>query len=168
MSQKDLGAEALLAHAVKVERDGYRFYTHLAKMMPEKQMMDLFHLFAEDELRHEMTFKNMMAEIAVGSRGEIRSQLPLLERFLRDMEQFGSEKVDEALKGEGSSVDLIDIAIQLEKDSILFYSSLKKNLSEEAQKVLEEIVDEEFRHLSRLFAIRQGEIDFELSGIDDI
>ncbi len=168
MSCKSLDEHTLLNHAVRVEQDGYRFYVHLAKVMSEKKLMDLFYQFAEDELRHEQTFKKMMADGTFTNDSSISEAEPLLNRFLVDMDHFGAEQLEKGLSGKLNRNELLAVAIQLEKDSILYYSSLKGRTNKEQIVLLEAIIDEEFRHLSRLFAIRQGEVETDISGIDDI
>jgi rubrerythrin len=168
MKQDVINAKTLLAHAVKVEQDGYRFYLHLAKAMPDKAQMDLFFLLAEDELRHEQIFKKMVEDVTVGSFMENPRVEMILHGFLRDMDRFGSEQVLRGLRGELDREAMIRLAIQLEKDSILFYSTLKALVDKANLPVIEAIVDEELRHLSRLFAIRQGELSIAPPSVDDL
>ncbi len=168
MSIKGIDGLTLLNNAVRVERDGYRFYLHLAKSVSDKRLMDLFHLFAEDELRHEHAFRKMIEEAVLSPGGMEDEAEALLKHFLEDMRQFGERQVKKALEGELDREALLEVAIQLEKDSILFYSSLKPHLSSESREVFESIIDEELRHLSRLFAIRQGEIDPSIGMAEDI
>jgi len=168
MSQDQSNARTLLDHAVKVERDGYRFYIHLAKAMPDKKQMDFFLLLAEDEQRHEQTFQKMARELPAGQGPESDHLDEALNGFLRDMDQYGASQVERALRGEMDRSDMIQLAIQLEKDSIIYYSSLKAHAGNENLKLIESIIDEELRHLSRLFAFRQGELNTELPSVDDI
>lgn len=158
MSKKGIDGQTLLNYAVRVEEEGYRFYLHLAKAVSDKKLMDLFHWFAEDELRHEHTFKKLAEETAVLLDGSGKAADPLLAGFVEDMDKFESEQLKKAMAGELDREALLGVAIQLEKDSILFYSSLKPHLNRESREIFESIIDEELRHLSRLFAIRQGEI----------
>jgi len=163
-----MSKKTLLNYAIRVERDGYRFYLHLAKAMTEKKLMDLFHLFAEDELRHEVTFRKMVEETVLKTEVTESPISQALQRFLVDMDRLGTKQMEKGMNGELNRDGLLSLAIQLEKDSIIFYSSLKTLIQDDQRMLLEAIIDEEFRHLSRLFAIRQGELDTEISGIDDI
>lgn len=168
MNRTMIDERTLLSHAVKVEQDGYRFYIHLAKAMPEKRLMDLFFLFAEDEQRHEMTFKKMLRDCAMQPPTSDKPCDPILERFLVDMEQYGAQLLEKGLQDGFDRNAQLGVAIQLEKDSILFYGALKAQIGPEQRPLLETIIDEELRHLTRLFAIRQGEIETEAPGVDDL
>lgn len=168
MNQEVINARTLLDHAVKVERDGYRFYLHLAKAMSDKPRMDFFHLLAEDEQRHEQTFRNMALERSADQDSGQGQLDAALNGFLRDMDQYGAMQVERALRGEMDRDDMIQLAVQLEKDSIIYYSSLKAHAGKENLPLIETIIDEELRHLSRLFAFRQGELNTDLPSVDDI
>jgi len=56
----NLNNEELLEISLKLERDGKRFYTELAKTVQDPVLNDFFKLMAREEAQHEKQFKNLL------------------------------------------------------------------------------------------------------------
>ena len=68
----------------------------------------------------------------------------------------GSPAIADTLTGKESMVQIIDIAIGLEKESILFYLGLKDMVPPKyGQEKLDQIIREEQRHITQLSAFRK-------------
>ncbi len=148
--------DEILQMAERIERNGIRFYRAAAEAAEGEPMRGQFSELAEMEAVHEKTFAAMRAELAPSEReattfdpnDETQGYLAAMaDSSLFDEAQDPVRLVD----GAGSPAEVLQIAIGLEKDSILFYLGLK-NLTPERlgrDRVLA-IIEEEQEHVALL------------------
>jgi rubrerythrin len=140
--------------AEQIERNGAKFYRAAADKFSQVSQVLLDLAAMEDE--HVKTFTAMRAEL-IGTEAE-----PLVfdpdgeaQMYLRVMadEQVFNVKADPAEQVEGKETveELLKMAIDLEKDSIVFYVGLKESVSRKAGKdKVESIIKEEIGHIATL------------------
>lgn len=150
-----LNCAAVFEIAERIERNGAAFYRRAAEMFrapgASKALLDL----AAWENRHEQIFAEMRAQLARQSAGpddsEQERSLPESE-VVAGLAVFGirSEPADH-LYGNESESDILKMALQKEKDSIVFYHGLKDFVRDKAGKEqIERIIKEEMRHVVTL------------------
>lgn len=143
--------------AEQIERNGVVFYNKAAEMFPEYTKKSVFLKLAEMEKEHEKRFHQMRLELA-GKEREISQFLdPQGEAaaYLRAMVsgKVFDPKLDPTtrFKQVRSVSEVIRIAIDVEKDSIIFYLGLKEMIPQGLGKdKIDLIVREEMSHVALL------------------
>jgi rubrerythrin len=138
--------------AEQIERNGTRFYIRAAELFDEPRICRTFLRLAEWEKEHERTFAAMKQRLA-GQRRTAKTPGPddLLPdpRVMAGMAVFGirSDPAEE-LTGGQSKKDIIRMAVEKEKDSIVFYHGLKEFVPDGADKdKINDIIKEEMKHI---------------------
>ena len=144
------GAEVFQV-AMEMEDAGRVFYETLAEASSDEKLSDLCRDLAAQETNHFQLFKKMGDELV--ERPASRpvtweelgfAQMLIEERMLPDLD----DAREAASKGDLASV--LDTAIQLEKDSVLFYREMLDEVYEDDVAAVQEIIDEEKRHVLAL------------------
>ncbi len=139
--------------AEKIERNGARFYRRAAELFDDSQLRTLFLELAGWEKKHEGVFAAMREQLFQQS-GELRTFRPD-ERLLPEAQAMAGLAVfgikpdpAEELSGNESRAEVLNRAIEKEKDSIVYYTGLKDFVPTKAGKhKLDEIIAEEMRHI---------------------
>ncbi|UCD50696.1 MAG: ferritin family protein [Phycisphaerales bacterium] len=143
----------VLEIAEKIERNGARFYRRAAAMVQDTKVSAFLVQLAQWESQHVKVFREMkersvkqkweIGDIAPGHRGVPNA------RSLAGLAVFGLQPnpADE-LTGQETRADVLRIAIEKEKDSIVYYTGLKDLIpSEKDRKLIEDIIQEEMKHV---------------------
>ncbi len=143
-------ADEIFEIAEQIERNGAKFYRKAAEST-EGDNRDLLLRLAKMEDDHEKIFATMRAEFAkAGGKPDIfkpDKQATLYLQAVADGKIFGSDP-SENLTGEESIKDILTVAIGLEKDSIIFYQSMKGGMSKVVGAMgLEGVIQEEIGHI---------------------
>ncbi len=142
----------IIEFAVYIEQNGYTFYTETIKKLKESRIMELFQFLADEELRHEKTFKNLVKE--VGSFTRVESYPGEYEAYMKDFLRMHALGNDETLKNKIESIkttdDAVKMALEFEKDSIVLFTFVKKNIGAKGQKAVDKIIDEELTHIYKI------------------
>ncbi len=145
--------------AVQIEKKGYTFYNKaLERKNLNSNSTELLKKLRNDEIVHEQTFKRMRTEMnqeeitLSGDWQEVSSYL----RTISDSHIFSNP--DAAIKLATSAYDekeLIENAIQFEKDTLLFFYFIKKFVAKKRSKeAIENIIAEEVSHVVKLKKIQ--------------
>lgn len=147
-------ADEIFELAEQIERNGAKFYRAAAEQLPEVREVLTDLAVMEDE--HEKTFAEMRLQLS----GREREQLVFdpdgeAQMYLRVM--AGGQVFDvkaepaEQLKGKETAEDILETAIDIEKESIAFYAGLKECIPSRAGKnKVKAIIREEFGHIATL------------------
>lgn len=146
--------------AIYMEQKGYEFYTESAKKFDNLKLVQLFHLLAQEELEHERIFKRMKEKIKTMAPREIKdkdnqaSMKDYLKNFVFGINKSVKKKVG-AIK---TMEDALNVALGFERDSLVFYSTLKKYVDKKHAAIVENVVQEESRHVIMLTKFKSEEI----------
>ena len=142
--------------AEQIERNGARFYRRAAEGTMDPRNRELLLHLATIEDEHEKTFASMRAILANAKREtavfDPDGQAALYLRAMADERVF-NVKTDpaELFTGKETMEDILQIAIGMEKDSIVFYLGMKELVPERLGKEgIEAIIKEEMDHLASL------------------
>jgi len=152
-------ADQILTVAEQIERNGAMFYRRAAKAQSDAKVKEMLAAMAEMEDEHERVFAAIHADLAEVERKEMvfdpDQELPLYLRSLADRNVFDvtGDPWDRLSGREGIS-DILRLAVQLEKDSIVFYLGLKDMVPARlGGPRIEAIIKEEMGHISTLAAL---------------
>jgi rubrerythrin len=145
-------ASDVLEIAEQIERNGTDFYIRAAELFDDPDICQMFLRLAEWETEHEGTFAQMKQQLSEHSRQASTSEPDDLlpdPRVMAGLAVFGirSDPAEE-LRGRLEKTDIIRIAVEKEKDSIVFYHGLKEFVPAGADKgKIDDIIKEEMRHI---------------------
>ncbi|WP_448524065.1 rubrerythrin [Pseudothermotoga sp.] len=143
--------------AEQIERNGAVFYNRAAEMFPEYTKKNIFLKLAEMEKEHEQRFHQMRLDLAKKERELSQFLDPQGEAaaYLRAMVsgKVFDPKLDPTTRFSQvrSLSEVLRIAIDVEKDSIIFYLGLKEMIPQGLGKdKIDLIVREEMSHVTIL------------------
>jgi rubrerythrin len=147
-------ADEVFEMAEQIERNGAKFYRAAAEKFPAVQQVLLGLAAMEDE--HEKTFKDMRAQLSGREQEPMvfdpDDEAQMYLQVVADGHVFDT-KADpaEQLKGKDKPEDILQTAINMEKESIAFYAGLKECVPPKAGRdKVEAIIREEFSHIATL------------------
>lgn len=144
-----MNGESIINLAVNVEKQGEIFYKKLADIVDEKFKNVLLEL-ANQEREHAELFSKLSKEenwneIDSYIFSYVYNLIPDLEQIIND---FNKDKID--LK------TIFDIAIGIEKDSIILYYELKDQIiNTEIKELLKKIINQEKMHIETIFKMKE-------------
>jgi len=144
----------ILALAIKLEKNGEHFYRGAESRFADPSLASLLRWLADEELRHMEWFVSKRSEMK--PEGEERDLEGIGDELLRDIlgnQTFSLQEAD--LSKIHDQVSLVDVAIEFENDTILFYRMLLAMIEDrETTEKLSEIIEEEDRHIQSLRTFR--------------
>lgn len=149
-------ADEIFEMAEQIERNGARYYRRAAEgAVGQRNRQLLLHLAAmEDE--HEKVFASMRVDLSTGEgQSSVFDPDGQAAHYLRAMadEHVFDVKADptELLTGKETMEDILQIAMGMEKDSIVFYLGMRDLVPESLGKGrIDGIIREEMDHLATL------------------
>ena len=147
-------ADEVLEMAEQIERNGAKFYRAAAEKFSgiRQVLLDL----AAMENEHEKTFKDMRVQLSGREQEPVvfdpDNEAQMYLQVVADGHVFDT-KADPAdkLKGKDKPEDVLQTAINMEKESIAFYAGLKECVPPRAGRdKVEAIIREEFSHIATL------------------
>ena len=155
-----LTAEGLLEIAIQAERQGAAFYQRLAATADSERVRVECQRLVEFEREHEKSFRHLLGrqdvQRALNSLepGQLSDEYQQYLSALVDSNMLPDEETAWQLADEAESeVDAINLALQMEKNAILFYQELQNLLGQESG-VLQTILDEERSHVYQLVELK--------------
>jgi len=139
--------------AERIERNGVKFYCKAAEGLSDEDIRQTLLSLAEMEAEHEETFANMRKQISHKERElitfEPENEMTLYLQAIANGHIFDLKKdPSEQLTGKETVEDILKLAIDAERDSIVFYVGLKNFVPAKAgQDKVEEIIEEEMGHI---------------------
>jgi rubrerythrin len=156
MSISFSGSE-LINIAIGIEGRGIVFYDVMAKSTQSDAAREVFNYLADMERGHIETFKEMLAEAdKFQFQDDESGQYTAYLRALVDSAVFSDDLVTSEMAAQAESdTAALELAIQAEKDSILFYYEMKEVMPQRAQATVNGIIAEEKSHLRQLSELKK-------------
>ena len=135
---------------LRIEKNGEKFYRDAMKQAWSSSIADMLKMLAEEEVKHADFFTKRMDTL------KQKRENPFLDEMsasmLRDIMGNQIFSLEDADVSKLRSVDeLVAVAIEFEKDTIVFYEMIASFMTDkETRRELKEIIEEEQRHV-RLF-----------------
>ena len=142
--------------AEQIERNGVKFYRKAADGISDEDTRQALLDLADMEAEHEETFANMRKQISYKERELItfdpENEIALYLQAIANGHVFDLKKdPSQQLTGKETTEDILKMAIEVEKDSIVFYVGLKDFVPVKAGKdKVEDIIKEELGHVAEL------------------
>ncbi len=149
-------ADEVLKMAEQIERNGAIFYREAAGKTGNAEMKDMFLNMAAMEDGHMKTFEEMRQDLAAQEKAPTafdpyNEATLYLQTMADDKGTEGMKSPVEKLTGNESPQELLEIAIDAEKNSVLFYVGLKDLVTAKAGRdKVEDVIREEVKHVADL------------------
>ena len=149
-------ADEIFAMAIEIEQNGAKFYRKAAENAESAVIKEMLTDMATMEDGHEAGFKAMREELTDADKEQITfDPQGEAELYLQEMADShgteGKKSLDMELTGKESIREILETAINAEKDSIVFYISMKKLVPSQAGKdKVDDIIAEEIGHVTLL------------------
>uniref|UniRef100_A0A7V3RFA4 Ferritin n=1 Tax=Mesoaciditoga lauensis TaxID=1495039 RepID=A0A7V3RFA4_9BACT len=141
--------------AVKIEKDGEKFYGYLAKNLENPGKKELFPYLQLQEAQHAKDFEKISRDLVDEIDPSMWEDAKFYLQHLVDGKIFPTS--DEMIsKSKYMSLDqIIDFALSIEKETVIFYNEiLDSTKSEKTQEILKKIIHEELGHIERFMKIK--------------
>lgn len=140
--------------AINIEKEGYEFYSKIAKHAADEKAKAVFILLAEQEKKHIDTFTGLLEVMSSIHKtdGEYMfdENVSIYFRALTENKVFKPSRMYDVVDLQ-SAREAIQEGIQAEKNSILFYTELLNSTKlDDIKTTLELIIDEEKHHIVNL------------------
>lgn len=150
-------ASEVLQVAVEIEKNGIVFYNTLAQGTAENVLRDTYGFLSEQEKEHQATFQVMLDSLpSYYSEESYPGEQAVYVSALADDILFSSRS---AIHTKASLVNddlqALELAIGLEKDSILFYTGMQVLVRQPDRAALRAVIDEEKTHFLRLRQLKE-------------
>ena len=149
--------EEIIDIAIGMEDAGYNLYTRSAEKFEDQMIKDLFSFLAKQELEHKKIFKSFIESENTGS-GEFNEEYYLYLKAIGGGRIYpeGDDNIDEVISKIKTPMDAINKGFQDEKNSILFYTEIKKLYDPESEidNILNRIIEEERKHALLLYELK--------------
>ena len=152
----NFNAREVFDMGIQIEVNGKAFYEAAAKKTAETSVRDFFKELAAWENTHIALFTQLRDELPTGAgAADIFDPNGEAEAYIRatgDSHVFiRNADVAGMVAGCKGPVEMLDLAITFEKDSVVFYTTMKKVVAANlGQDKVDRIIDEELKHISML------------------
>ena len=149
-------ADEIFEMAAEMERNGARFYRKAAQNTSDKQTKQMLLDMADMEDGHLKTFQNMREELSGREKEptifDPDNQSALYLQAMADARGFeGKITPTKELTGSETPKEILETALNSEKESVVFYFGLKGMVSVKAGRdKVEAIIIEELGHITTL------------------
>ncbi|MBN1621721.1 MAG: ferritin family protein [Endomicrobiales bacterium] len=149
---EEFSVNEVVEMAVQIEKNGRDFYSSAAKNTQNETNRETFKYLAEEEKKHIDAFQKVLSQIENYEPSE--SYTPEYFSYLKILageHVFTKSKNAEAIvKSLKNDIDIIDFAIGIEKDSIIFYYEMKGLILGRKIPALDEVIKQEQEHFAKL------------------
>jgi len=139
--------------AIKLEKNGEAVYRDAIEKVPKPGLVPLLEWMADEEVKHAKWFADLKHNLETRNENPFAAEMSreLFNEMLGD-KNFSLKEVD--FTSIENLEDLVEVFIEFEKDSIIFYEVLKPFVEDPvAREFLQKIIDEEKSHIERLKGI---------------
>ena len=148
-------ADEIFEMAEEVERNGAKFYRKAASNASDKEIKQKLLDMASMEDEHLFTFKRLREKLGHDISEQVFDPDNQAAMYLKAMAGSrgceGLVNPSQELTGSESIKEILEIALNAEKESVVFYFGLKSMVPSEAgREKVEEIIIEELSHVTYL------------------
>lgn len=143
--------------AVQAKGKGQELYLALARNSENFHVGELFTELAKDEHRHKMQLEKWLEDLGLEKQEEAYpGERAMYLKALVDDNAFKCDAATkQALETTISEEAAIQAGITFEKDFMLFLHELKRHVSPEGENTIDELIDDEIKHLQGMFHLKE-------------
>jgi len=151
-------AAEIVTMAIEAEKNGLAFYQAMVSKATDENVRNIFAFLAKEEAEHESSFQALLEDLPPVdmSHTDEAEYHNYLNAFASTRIFKPDVNIDELVQTVTNDIEAVDIAIGVEKESILFYYELREKVQSEGRGTINEIIKEEKIHLARLVQLREA------------
>lgn len=143
----NLSIEELINIAINIEKNGQIFYKFAKNKSKNKELKSLFQMLLDEEHEHEKIFRAMLSEkTEINTITDYEDNLKNYIKLIASQEVFSEQSLKEKIIDNKNA--LVKFAINIEKESITYYTSLKPLFKN--KETINKIIEIEIGHLLKL------------------
>lgn len=152
-------AEEVFDMAITIEENGKKFYDEACKLIEDQTIKNLFKDLAQEEIKHRERFIELKKFIPKEVKGQTvydpDNEITLYLKMMADDHVFRtSEGVTDKVASIQTTEDALKLALQFEKDSIVFFLTMKDHTEDpKGKELIDLLVKEEQQHLRRISGV---------------
>jgi rubrerythrin len=163
-------ADDVFSMAVRIEENGNAFYTGAAAMAQDPQTKKLFEDLALMEAGHIKAFKSLRSQLPGAFPADaVWDPEGLAESYLQaaaDTHIFTVQAASIRLTGIKTALEALDMALQFEKDSVVFFLGMKEVLPDPGGKdQIDKLIMSEMDHIRMLTVVKKSLMEGGKSGL---
>jgi len=158
-------ADEILEMAVRIEANGKAFYLRAAELQSDNEVVGFFNRLAAMEEQHKKTFEEFRQDLAAADKeGQAYDPDGQALMYLATMADAhggeGDPRIAASLTGQETLEEILRTALNLEKQSILFYVGLKDLVTKaQGKEKIDAVIDEEKQHIAQLSEVLRKTIE---------
>jgi len=142
--------------AIRMEENGEKFYNYAASIAKDPNVFGIFTKLASEEIKHRKLFADMFSRIdTIMPKESYPGEYMAYLQSSIDGKVFSTTATKEMVEIK-DVIAALDFAIGRELDSVLYYSEMKKYVTASAQDLLEQVIEEERKHVVILTNIKKA------------
>lgn len=154
-----LSSGEIVKLGLQIEKNGRDFYDHASKTVKAEKVRQVFEYLSCEEQGHIAVFDSMLNKIDESYQPEENQPREYSEYLLALVEEnlfTKSKQGYEAARTIKNDKQALEIALGIEKDSILFYNEMKKVLEAGLHRDIDKLIASEQEHFKRLSDVLKG------------
>ena len=142
--------------AVQIEENGEKLYRAMVEKFNDPKVKELFGFLAEEEVHHEKVFREMLAKLEDYNPQESYpgEYFDYLHAYADNL-VFTLDKIDDGISSVHTVDEALQFAIGKELDTILYYHEMRNVVPGHQQKMVDDIIDEERKHVVQLTEMKR-------------
>ena len=142
--------------SIELEKKGEEFYEALAEKAGDQKVAELCKDLAAQEQQHARLFEELRVKTTsrAASRPLSWDELHFAQMLVEERVMPDPDEAREVVEKEGLAAALT-MAIQFEKDSVLFFQELLPAVDEQDRQAVSAIVEQEKQHAERLAKVKR-------------
>lgn len=147
----------LIHFGMQIEERGFKFFQGMAARVADPEVKKVFELLSDEEEKHYNVFEKMMLEVDTYDPPEY--YMDEYEAYVWTLANNhvlkGKADPEQYLEKATTPVEAVDLALNIEKDTILFFIALKKVVPAEGRATLDLLIDQENLHVKSLLELKK-------------
>jgi len=154
-----LNINEIIKVAINIEKNGKIFYEKLAEKFSDlEDISKLFKYLGAEEVKHEAKFTNFLNQIEEYSPYETYTDE--YDQYIRELSKYQvfveSSDLDNKLINISKPEEALKVALQFERDSVVYFTSLKEYFFGPDDEMINKIIKEEITHVFSLMDISKS------------
>ncbi len=151
-----LSASEVFQFAIKIEENGFAFYSKFADTLQGGSEKEIFDFLAGEEQKHIKVFSNMLDRVE-----EFKQTVNYPDEYFAYLQAYADNlifKKDELEKEVDKIKDALEAAefgIRRELDSILYYQEIKSFVPDKDSYLIDDVIGEERKHFIKLSQMKK-------------
>lgn len=156
MNQNQYSVHEIFDIAKQIEKNGYAFYEKAITLSESQDLKDFFSYLKQEESKHLVTFEQIESKLSSeeldGSIWDWENAAHKYLAAIASSHVFNMNKdINDYLKEVTNIDQVFELALRFEKDTVIYFSNLRDCVkSEEHKNAVQELVDEEKKHILSL------------------